>query len=206
MLDTLTQENWRDFGQRYVDTFAFFIPPGTDNRRLCYITHSDDREVSFRTSADGLHFSALRDSGTMFEFIQVDKAWVMGAAGVPYLLQRVPARQWRRGIARNNTSIYYLDEQSKALQQAGVNWKTMREIFGDKAKRPCGYADVLSKHFLAVTDGALLFYANQAGECITRDNRKVIRLPKDSLVVQEVVDVLRRTGKDKDYTLEITDV
>lgn len=206
MKDSLTHENWRDFGPRYVDTYAFYQTSPEKKPTLVYITNSDEHSVSFQMTKGGFEYNAKRDSGTFFEFIQVDKQWVLGRSGKPYLMQRVPARQWRRGISRNNTSILSYNPKM-GLDMEGVNFSTLGDIYCNEAKKEvCEFADVLSKHFLAVYDGPLLFYREPVGKVITKDTRRIIQLPSDSMVTQEVVDVLRRTGKDKDYTLEVTNV
>jgi hypothetical protein len=158
-------------------------------------------EVQFRTGADSMDFNIKRDSGVMFEFIPVDRAWMLGKSGVPYFLQRVPARQWRRGISRHNTNINILT--SYGLEPVNPSWKTMKDIFGDDATQPCKLGEVLSKHFMAVHNGPLYFYREPVGTTVKQGNHCIIKLPAKSLVAQEVMDVLRRTGKDKDYTLEI---
>lgn len=194
MLETYTHENMRDFGPRYLDTYGFLIK--SDNqKRLIYIRENTRNAVYFNTDDDGMLFHANIDSNVMFEFIQVDRGYFTGEDSSVYYMSRIPARQWKRGISRNNTNIQKLTALGLIPQKLSL--RLLAGIFG--SPQTYQYADVdptaptvaLSKHF-AMTPGTVYFYATEIG---TVDHTtRVLSIDPSFKVTQELNDVIRRNG------------
>jgi hypothetical protein len=192
MLVTYNAENLRDFGPRYTETYGFLHVNG-DPRKLVFISDNTEREVYFRITDGGMQYHALRDSGVQFEFIPVTHGFFRGASGNTYLLTRIPARHWKRGISHNNTTIAQL--KPGGFVRTGVSMPTLTDIFvnGKGYSFPIDSEAVtpLSKHF-AICSGDVYFYNTQIGTYDTKGG--VITLDGKSQVQQELTDVIRRLG------------
>lgn len=192
MLDSLTSENHRDFAQRYSGTFGWFL--GDNGKKtLVAVGETNSQQVQF-ADVKGAPYFANADAGVQFEFIPVDRGF-FNAKDTTYLLERVPQRQWHRGIHTANTRSYV--PAGGMWVQARLNIKMLSDIFVDGVSLQTrlkefvsGECDTvaLSKHF-AVTNGVVYFYSRKIGNY----KDKVITLDSD-LVKQEVCDVLRRNN------------
>lgn len=191
MLDTLTRENLRDFDARYSNTFGWLHQEG-GVKRLCQLLHVEDEVIYFKFGGRP-NFHARVDSGVTFEFIPVDRGWFNTVDHGPLLLQRVPARQWKRGISVNNTQV-----QNQYMEHVAVNYKLLSSVFEgptvDVGSKIGNEAVALSKHFCLTEGGSLYFYSFCIGQCI----KNKIAL-YNSLVKQELQDLITR----KTYPLEI---
>lgn len=203
MLDSYTHENMRDFGPRYADTYGFLVKPD-QTKQLVYISENDRNAVYFRCQDDGLQFHANIDSGVQFEFIQVDRGFFTGSDGNIYFMCRVPARQWKRGIGRNNTSLKLLTENGLTNQKLSLHLLSL--IFNRKQSYlyddllPTQNFIALSKHF-AMTTKKVYFFETEIG---TVDHQsQVISVDSEYKVTQELNDVIRRNGYS--YTVKETD-
>ncbi len=197
MRDTLTTNNFRDFRQRYEGTIGFFH---NDLRKiLVRMTSVSDRKASFEDSK-GNEFFAYTDSGVEFEFIPVDKGFYNTFAGA-VLLQRVPERQWHRGISPTNTQAAFLYKDT--FLPKAVDIDLISDIFEDAVSIDKAMGDflsgklpslALSKHF-AVTNNNFYFYNKVVG---TVSKTREIKLSSNA-IEQEVQDLLRR--KEYPFTL-----
>ena len=187
MKETLTRHNYRDFNQRYTGTYGWLL--NTDGtKRLVYISNVTDRQATFKTN-DGFDYHVTIDSDMWFEFIPVNRAWFNSTDGESYLLQRVPNRQWRRGISDANTSIVKLN----TLRSIQPSWELINGIFGPGDRYPNKFPKfgALSKHFALHKNGSLFFYLNNIGQ--VKDG--VIKL-MNSYVYQELQDLIKRKNFD----------
>lgn len=189
MIDSLTSDNRRDFRQRYQGTFGWFLK-ANKIPLFVYVKTVTDSAVYF-TDLSGHEWHANVDSDLKFEFIPVNHGFFNGALDV-YYLERVPARQWQRGISAANTRIW-----SGTRGWVGVEMKTLAEIFVNplslnealdlylKGDRACV---ALSKHF-ALLKNQLCFYLRKIG---VRDDHRIALT--SSLVRQEFMDTIRRNS------------
>lgn len=186
MLDTLTSENYGDFNRRYVETFGWLVKDG--QRRFVYINASDRYVVQFSVGGE-FKYSATVDSGVMFEFIPVDKGWYTSVDGKLYYFERIPARQFRRGISAHNTKLYLMDK--KVFRSQVLEYKTLKNIFEND--RPYQYIpgmdSALSKFFAINQQGDVFFNDVLVGK--TTDG--VIKLSHNA-VYQELSDLIKRNN------------
>jgi hypothetical protein len=189
MLDTLTSDNYRDFSARYTHTFGWLITGYA--KRLVHILRVGDDRVYF-TDSTGMEYHAKSDAGINFEFIPVDHGYFNGKDGNTYLLNRIPARQWKRGIASSNTEIINFGN----WRATSVNYANLALIFNDEFKTfnyPKEFQfGALSKHFaIHPKNKQVWMYDRHIGQF----NDKVITLYSD-LVQQELTDLMNRNGWD----------
>lgn len=190
MRDSLTSDNSRDFIQRYVGTFGWYLDDEKKERVLVYVAGVANNQVRF-TNARGAEYFAKADAGVQFEFIPVNKGWFNTTVGL-YYLERHPERQWHRGIHPNNTKAF----RGNLLPQP-VNFVTISTVFNHgvplaeafaKFKSDAAYGVALSNHFAIINADVYLFrykigvYDKVSG---------VIKL-KEKLVLQELSDVIKR--------------
>lgn len=123
MFEKFTSVDSGDFRQRYLGTFGFFRR-GNDRPLLTKINAIDAR-VTF-IDKDGTAYTLNPDSPNDigFEFIPPKAAWHNTSYGA-YLVKRVPARQWLRGICAKNTRI-----TTPAGHQAAVDFPMLEQIYG----------------------------------------------------------------------------
>lgn len=187
MKATYTRYNARDFIQRYVDTYGWLL---RDNgtRKFVHIKQAEEGRLYYETdgSAD---FYALQDRGQIFEFIPVNKGWFNGTDG-PVFLNRVPARQWKRGISGSNTEIQKF--KNKILINYILNYTELSKVFNDDFNIK-NYPDTfkpgaLSKHFCLVNNN-LWFYDTVIGIL----EGTTFKLFND-IVSQELKDLIKRKG------------
>lgn len=194
MLERYTHENMRDFGPRYVDTYGFLLK-NNGSKKLIYITENTRDAVYFRTEEAGMLYHANIDSHIEFEFIQVDRGFFTADDGCVYLLTRVPARQWKRGIGRNNTSVMQLT--SVGLMPIKLSLPLLNSIFSVEIGYSWEYVKegqqqmALSRHF-AMNDRDLFFYETPIGK--VDHTSHVITVNGSYSVTQELNDAIRRNG------------
>lgn len=187
MLDTLTQFNSRDFSARYAGTFGWLIKDDK-GKHLVYISAVNSDRVEF-TDLRGGKYHANAGTNVMFEFLPVDRGWFYGKSGDIYMLRRVPARQWHRGICDSNTNIAYL--RAGRLRTGSCTIETLDDIFGQEKqeyKFEVGKSCVLSKHF-AIIANALYFLDRQIG---VADKETIILGKQGEVVKQELEDIISR--------------
>lgn len=103
MLDSLTSYNSRDFRQRYRGVYGWFTPPSTKRRILVKVVEVDEYQVIFEDEHRA-SYNAIANTGVQFEFIPISKK-LFRCNKTIYCAERVPARQWTRGVAGANTRI-----------------------------------------------------------------------------------------------------
>lgn len=186
MIDTLRSDNAGDFSQRYVDTYGWLYLRG--KKTLVYIADCGRGRATF-TLGDKLQFHVNVDSGLEFEFIQVDRGWFNTIDGKMYLLQRHPARQFKRGISASNTIA-----RDMYLINVPLTYPMLASIFDPTFnywdKKDLDSTGALSKHF-AVINGTIMFYTEHIGKYA----EGVVTLTSN-LFQQEFQDLLRRKNID----------
>ena len=192
MKDSLTSNNHHDFRARYQSTFGYYVDPDTGKRLPVFVANCNQYRVTFN-DIDGRELHVKVDSGIEFEFIPVDRGFFQVDEEV-YYLERVPARQWKRGICNENTRPYSLTD---ALHSCLANYlhiiSKMYPINCSTAWRSSkeGYPVALSKHFAISAANVLYFYNKEIG---TVDHTTdTIKLNNDMLL-QEVTDLFRRNN------------
>jgi hypothetical protein len=197
MRDSLTSANHRDFGARYAGTYGWLVKP-TGNM-FVYLEDVENLRIHFKVFGSDHRYHAKIDAGVEFEFVPVDHGWFnTDDEDESYLLERVPARQWKRGIAQTNTIWYSLKEPTYSNT---IRFDILNQIFTSKAgyRRSITWGTALSKHFAIDKWGIMWFYREKIGVYNKAEN--LISLNTD-LVRQELVDLLRRRGESH-ITVEV---
>lgn len=193
MKDTLTQNNYEDFRRRYSGTYGFLeskeIP-----RKFVYLTGVDHSAVYF-TDNTRQNFHINADAGIFFEFIPVNRGWFKARDDNLYYLQRVPARQWQRGICPANTQMFQMTAIGPGV--VSLSYTRLESVFNCKDPYEITQAMldrnlfVLSKQFAVCPTGALYWYLQAIGTY----NKGIISLEIPE-VQQELSDIIRRRNLD----------
>jgi len=201
MKDTFTTENANDFHRRYQGTFGWYIGGKTDTtKKLVEITEVRDRRCTFR-DVDGRQYHATIDSGVIFEFEPLQSGWWNGSDNSTYLVQRVPARQWQRGVSRGNTSILRLfsDTLGELQQLPEITIEALHTIYVEGVSSVDAWQDywkgnrsgaALSRYFAVGPSKRMYFKDKLIGEC---PENGLIKLSA-GLCLQEVQDTVKRLG------------
>lgn len=198
---SFNRETARDFGPRYAETYGFLIDDKGE-RKLIYVTETTDSAVYFQTrDGDNIQYHAVLGADVSFEFIPVNRGFFNGADGMLYHVERVPARQWRRGIGRNNTQIYSLSEKEGPFAGKKINFKVLEAIFSAPSDyKFAGKTEwvAISKHFATTASGVYFHH-----ERIGRLNKNKLIVSDACGVVQELKDALARNNYMDTLSLEI---
>lgn len=190
MIDSLTSDNYRDFGPRYAGTFGWLLKDGKEV--FVYLDKVSDDKVHFQTGSK-FPFYANINSGIKFKFIPVRNGWFTANDNNVYLLSRRPARQWKRGIAPSNTEIYRLSD----MRMVEVSWDILSTVFCDdfdklnSNKEFKGRSSRLSQHFALGAHYQLYFYKSEIGSFNEDAGVFTLQTP---LVAQELQDLINRNG------------
>lgn len=182
MLEKFTSENAADFRQRYEHTFGWLH---TSKKHFVYVS-AVGREQTYFEDEHGTKMNLNLNSPYNFEFIPVTNGYYYSTDNHIYYLQRVPARQWRRGICSANTSMTTIDgtQIEIDIKNLGSIFKVENQPYHFEVDIPCA----LNKHFAITDDHQLKFRNRVIG---SREGHTVI---VDNIFYQELVDVNKRTG------------
>jgi hypothetical protein len=182
MKDTFTTDNRRDFQQRYLHCFAWYIPE-VGEKQLVKIAQVRDEYVRFDTEA-GYSYTAAIDKGVSWEFTQLERGWYTSSDGGAYYVSRIPQRQFARGISNANTQIVKLTDRMRAQD---VTFENVRDICSNLTAKDQNIV-VLSKHF-AMNKKDVYMYDRVVG---TRNKNAITVTNK--LFNQELRDAVARSG------------
>jgi hypothetical protein len=198
LIDSPSYRNVDDWRQRYNKTYGWFRPEAGE-KKLVYITDVNQKVV-FHTS-DGQEFFANLDKDVKFEFLPITRGWFYTRDGGAVLLQRVPAKQYHRGISKNNTAMYFLRADGTLGGRglgAGLEFTVLEDVFVSqptphfqeflKGKSWCWLP---SKFFAVCFHGQVYMYDTRIG---TFDRVKNIITLDNTLFLQELRDAIRRCG------------
>lgn len=204
MIESPTSTNIGDFKQRYQGVLGWYIPEEGKSKLLVRVTSVNNERVTF-SDKNGGSYHAYVDAGVRFEFLPIVKEWKNTPKSC-YFLSRVPARQYKRGICEDNTSIisFNMTTGKYTEEQEYKGWyeyiygiysynRTIKEDLKDflDGKREC---TALSKHF-AIGNGHVLLYntiiGSYSGTNITL---------KTDLFLQELTDLCNRNN----YPFKVT--
>jgi hypothetical protein len=193
MLDTFDSDNRRDFGARYINTYGFL--KSDDEKHLVYLEDISDTSVYFRTDDCGILFHAKIDAGVVFEFIQSRRGFYLTNEGEIFYIERVPARQWKRGIARSNTQLMRFN--SGAFEGMKLSLKLLGAVLSateqDLAKRQRDASSKVFSRFFACSKDTLYFFTKACGK-VDHTNRVITLGPNGEMLMQELSDTIRRNA------------
>jgi len=121
MKEEFSSKSWGDFRQRYSGTFGWY----TDKDRKILVM-VDQVEGDYCTFYDEkkIQYTANADKGVTFEFLPVEKG-LYNVGNDLVLVQRKPARMWRRGISADNTTLWSFLKAKNATP----SFENLSEIF-----------------------------------------------------------------------------
>jgi predicted CopG family antitoxin len=123
VIEEFKGETWRDFQARYQGTYGWY-QKASGQKLLVTLVEVDEHACKF-VDADGGIFTALSDKGNNFQFIPVKRGIYRTHHGLVYC-RRIPAKQYKRGIASGNTYIAALGGR-----QIKLDFKIIEEMFGE---------------------------------------------------------------------------
>ncbi len=174
MKEEFKSAGWKDFQQRFQGTFGWFE---TANKRpmLVQLTKVSDTRLLF-TNKDGMEMIANPDKENVFTFIPVERGVYDTGKTVVYV-ERIPNRQWKRGICDENSKIIDLETND----QLRCSFELLESIFSKPSSR-----GVVFNNIVAFIGDTVYLYNRVIG---TKD-KKAITL-SDNLFEQEVSDIVR---------------
>lgn len=193
MLDTLTLYNRDDFVQRYSQSYGWFLHPEKKQKVLSYIRKVDRERVVFVTSTG--EFFAYAGTDVQFEFLPITRGWFYGPSGLVFL-QRIPAKQFCRGISDKNTMVMEVNSLGK-LVEGNLSLALLEDVFNPimQGKSFRSYLEgtlrgfVLSQYFALVAN-KVYFYNHLVGE-FTNNNEIILSNP---MIAQELSDTICRNN------------
>jgi hypothetical protein len=188
MKEEFKAAGWRDFAQRYENTFGWFITE-LGERKLVQLTDVTDAVLRF-VSKEGMTYFAHADKGNVFEFIPVTKGVYQYGEDVVYVCRK-PARQWKRGLCHDNTLI-------QNLSYGGfieVDFPIIESIYKDndnvvleKFREDMSPFNVALDNIFSINGNRLMLYGNNIG-MFNREREEVILT--SPIFKQEVKDLFR---------------
>jgi hypothetical protein len=207
MFEKFTSADSGDFQRRYQGTFGFFVNKG--NKLL---TRLDKVNVDGRLSSvefsdvEGLRYLLKPDSdkeGLGFEFLPPKCAYYNTAGGIPLLINRIPARQYLRGICDRNTSIR--DMLGKGYP---VDFSTLLQVFANQVTIPAALLAAVKNKATASAAGiaispqfaislnhnVITCYDQPIGYAEFKEGVFIVELDSSELWHQEITDAFRRAN------------
>lgn len=188
MKATLTSDNYRDFNQRYAQSYGYFIKSNGE-RLPVYMTDVNESAAYFQ-NLDGVEFSANCNSGVEFEFTQIARRIWLGFDGNLYCTSRVPRRQWQRGISNGNTSCYKLTK--KGPVGIDITHNVMKNLMFNQGVNVIGNNILLSEQF-AICGEIVYLYTMCIGS-YKPENKAIILDEKYKMFMQEISDAAKQFG------------
>ena len=195
MFEKFLTKNAGDFRQRYKGTFGFYH---RDNTKTLVRLDSIDLErkrvqfVDIRGNDYTLNMNHDDDIG--FTFIAPKAQWHNTSYGA-LLCQRIPQKQYRRGICENNTQLL-----GSSGSNAGISFQTLDAVFVN----PLNLKQAMEKHqayaiapqFLVDLDKKRVKCNNFVIGSVGKDNKNIfhVKLDDPDLFRQEVTDAFRRSN------------
>lgn len=200
MFEKFTSQNSETFKQRYEGTFGFFRNE-KKGRMLARLDSVGDTTVRFsdeRGAEFSLNIDAEKDVG--FEFIPPKSNWYNSSDGFTYLVQRVAARQWQRGISAKNILIYRFEKNGALLGQR-VDFARLSAIFNKKitpleaVERMVKNEPLAISNQFALSHGGVYLYDSLVGKYSTQAGTYQIKLDEPDLWRTELNDAFRALSK-----------
>jgi len=198
MIEEFKNHGWKDFQQRYTGTFGWFKKED-GSQVLVNVGVCDGTTLVFN-DASKMPYYAKADSGNEFTFIPTVKGAYQYKDTVLVVL-RIPARQYKRGICRENTQLYDLVRRTNLTP----GFETLAAIFGPKdnsvllqwCKDRNGV--VCLDGVFSIVNDVVYIYNEPIGAYIM--GKKMVTLHND-IFRQELVDVFTRLKVDVGVAVE----
>ena len=200
MYEKFLSADAESFRQRYEGTYGFYR--GEDGKRLLVmLTHIRDQTCYFKDVNDveyELNADSKKNIG--FEFLPPKASYYNSDDGSVFLVRRIAARQFQRGLTGRNIEIFKLDKSNALLPQK-VNFDTLSKIF-DKSVMPDKLVGNLKEGLplavsgqIAVTKTAAFLFERAIGSAKNWNGTTQIKLDEPELWRTEIKDAFRNIGK-----------
>lgn len=199
MFEKFTSLDAGNFRQRYLNTYGFFRHE--DRKKLLVKLNRIDQTVGF-VDKDGIGYTLNPDSPSNigFEFLPPKAGWHNANDGA-WLVRRIPARQWSRGIGAANTQI-----NTPSGQRCNVDFPILAQLYENnipvpealkRFKQPVPYTTgyvAVSEQFALSANSKVFCYDNAIGTFTEKDGKYRMDLDDPDLWRQELTDVFRRNN------------
>jgi hypothetical protein len=200
MFEKFLAENAADFRQRYEGTYGFYRDE-TGKKLLAQLTLIRDNVCHFIDSRGiEYHLNADAPSDKGFEFIPPKASWYNIAGGQAFLVTRIAARQFQRGLSAKNTAIYVL--QGGGLSNKRIDFTTLESIYLKARSKQDAYQSWNDSQSVAISDqiacnlktGDVYVWEKKIGTFTKNGNAFEVKLQEPTLWRTEVTDALRALG------------
>lgn len=201
MIDTPTHANIADFKQRYQGVMGWLHSEKADKGKSAVVVSSvTANKVTFKDSNDNEYYANV-DTGVQFEFVPTQRAFY-NTADTVFLVQRIPARQWKRGICVDNTDISELINGVLIGQPTTVNWRkaafsVMTSTLPGKEALSSffegGRSSVALSKYFALSGNSLFFLTLLAGE-FNKKTKTITLFKEFQMIRQELGDLINRNN------------
>lgn len=188
-------DGYRDFSQRYSGTYGWLEREGKESL-LVKLLEVDHASLKFMDKR-GMEFFARPDMGNYFSFLPVVKGSYLYKDDI-VVVQRRPARQWKRGICEDNTSITKPSPVGEFKDSLAISFEVLDEIFYPKPNfsvsifRETRMGNVvLFNHQFSIYKGLIYVYDMCIGKY---ENGKFIL--NDGTFLQEIQDLITMNKLD----------
>lgn len=171
-----------DFNQRYNGCFGVFHQG--NKARVVKILEVDGDMVEFKDAPESSTEYITLGSDYYFTMTCLQRRWWPTSMG-PILTTRVPARQYRRGICSNNTTLRI--QSGAGAFNARPDFSNIKDILMGYPEDKC--PDYLSPWMAVQKD--ILHLLDKPIARIS-DKNKILFVPKYSCFTQEVVDLVAK--------------
>lgn len=192
MIEEFKSDGWRDFSQRYIGTFGWFEKQNGE-KLLVKLMSCNDSSLVF-SDEKKMEYYAMPDSGNKFHFLPTLRgAYQYGDTVL--VVERIPNRQWKRGVCADNTRIYDL-ETGRSL---ALTFENLSAIYGPKDDKvllqwcKSGKGNVCLNNVFSIVRDTVYVYTNIIGY-YSRIKQQV-SLGSD-MFKQELEDVFTRLKVD----------
>lgn len=185
-----------DFNQRYTGTWGWLEESAENKRMLVKITRVDRNGVEFNTqNATGV---CEVTGGSVFEFLPVTKGLFQTSDGAIWYMNRVPARQYHRGISEKNTRVLLWGSEVDNWRNAKLSHKLLEAVFSPNyspLKKWHKDTFLLNEHF-AILGTGFSFWNVNVGTYNPADGTIIL---SNKIILQEVQDCIKRN----DYPFKV---
>lgn len=197
MFEKFTSQDAGNFRQRYLNTYGFFRHE--DRKKLLVKLNRIDNTVGF-VDKDGIGYTLNPDSPSNigFEFLPPKAGWHNADDGA-WLVRRIPARQWSRGIGTANTQI-----NTPSGQRCNVDFPILAQLYEKRVPVPealnrfnlakprdTGYV-AISEQFALCVNKSVFCFDSTIGTFEMKYGIYRITLEDAELWRQEITDVFQR--------------
>jgi len=183
-----TIEGSRDFSQRYGESYGWLPREGKPDLPV-YIRNVDGGTLYFE-DLDENQYHVFADKDVSFKFHQMRRALYVGGSGRVYVIERRPARQWQRGVSRNNTNLFVYNADRRRFDPSRIGHGTMRDIMA-KGSKPSVPGVIMSDIFCILHDTVYMYYTPIGAASNLDGTWSVTLSPKFASFKQELSDAAR---------------